>query len=101
MDGTPKGQRVETGTPQSRIAVFLQQRESSDWEVVVRLEAWDAVLGWYPQKTLTLAPGEVGHLRRLLAAADAQLQDLTAPPESEADTAEVRLIPFPHIRQLP
>ncbi|MBI4498758.1 MAG: hypothetical protein HY689_12770 [Chloroflexi bacterium] len=95
MKERAEGQRTETSGPQSRVEVFLHPRHQSGWEVAVRLEAWSATLGWYPQKTLVLEPDQVGQLRRLLAAAEAQLRSVAQGPR-DAEGAEV--IPFPQVR---
>jgi hypothetical protein len=49
-----------------KVEVLLRQRREGSMAVEIRSMRWGQGIGWYAQKTLTLAPGQASQLAHLL-----------------------------------
>lgn len=80
---------VEGRRGAEKIELLCRRDPSGTVEVELRLLAWGEGIGWYTQKTLPLAPDQLGALRALLRRAERQARPRGGGPPA------AQIVPFP------
>lgn len=84
---------VDGRTEHEKVEVVLSQGADGTRELRLILQGWGEGIGWYPQKTISLNPSQIGPLQRVLARARGLPG--TKPPPGQHDGVTLPLSSLP------